>query len=478
MASSEIALTAHLMRRAGFGATRDELEEYVAKGYEATVEELLNTERVPGDLEDEDLFRRFHQDYYNLLQIQTCQVHWMYRMVNAKRPLEEKLALFWHGVFATSAQKLNQPRVVYRQIEMLRRYGLGSFRTLLTEVSKDAAMMYWLDNKDNHKDAVNENYGRELLELFSMGVGNYTEDDVRECARAFTGWTIQNPSWHTVRVARDAFWPYGRIAWQFEYRDDDHDDTEKTFLGHTGRWNGENILDIVCRQPATARFIARRLYNFFVADEPQVPAWETVPPRDPEAVDTLAKAFISYEYDIRSVLRVLFNSDFFKSATYAKVKGPVELAVGTVRLAGGHRFPDVADVNLREATRLMGQELLDPPSVEGWHTGAEWITTGSLVERVNFAIEQLADIDAPGVRSIINRIRAQGEDISPERLVDICLDLVGPLTVSNSTREELVAHAMPAGYIRFGSEDEASTSGERIKEMLQLIVGTREYQLV
>ena len=151
-------------------------------------------------------------------------------------------------------------------------------------------------------------------------------------------------------------------------------------LLHTDVYHMSHTLpdvDIAYRQLATARFISRHLYNFFVADEPQVPAWETVPPGDPEAVDTLAKAFISYEYDIRSVLRVLFNSDFCKSAAYAKVNGPVELAVGTVRLAGGHRFLEVADVNLGEATRLMGQELLDPPSVEGWHTGAEWMMHGS-----------------------------------------------------------------------------------------------------
>ena len=478
MSDGDIALIAHLMRRAGFGATRDELEEYVARGYEATVEELLRSEEAPVQLEDEDLIRRFHQDYYNFFQVESCQAHWMYRMINTKRPLEEKQALFWHGVFATSHRKLNQPRVVYRQIDMLRRYGMGSFRTLLREVSSDAAMMYWLDNKDSHKDAVNENYGRELLELFSMGVGNYTEEDVRECARAFTGWTIQNPGWHTARVSRDAFWPYGRIAWQFEYKSDDHDDTEKTFLGHRGRWNGEDIIDIICRQPATARFIARHLYNFFVADEPQVPAWQTVPPQDSQAVDTLAEAFVKYEYDTRSVLRVLFNSDFFKNAVFAKVKSPVELAVETARLAGGHRFPEMEDINLGLATTAMGQELLGPPSVEGWHTGMEWISTGSLVDRVNFAVDQLADIDRPGVRSIVNRIKALGEDVSPERLVHMCLDLIGPIKASESTRQELIAHASPSGNLRFGSESEAMDSARRVQEMLQLIVGTREYQLV
>ena len=160
-------------------------------------------------------------------------------------------------------------------------------------------MLFWLDNKDNHKDAVNENYGREILELFSMGVGNYTEVDVRQCSRAFTGWTIRNATLHTARVARDSVWPYGRLDWQFVYRADDHDDGTKSFLGHTGAFDGDEIIDIICRQPATARFIARHLYNFFVADEPQVPAWPTVPPRDPEAITTLMDALSKSSYDIR-----------------------------------------------------------------------------------------------------------------------------------------------------------------------------------
>src|SRR5262245_53359910 len=346
MAQHDIALMAHLLRRAGFGATREALERYVAKGYEATVEELLHPEDGPPALEDEDLIRRYHVDENSLMLIDSCQTYWLYNMVNTRRPLEEKIALFWHGVFATGYTKLNQPKQILRQIAMFRRCGLGNFHTLLTEVSKDPAMIFWLDNKDSHKEAVNENYGRELLELFSMGVGNYSEHDVRQCSRAFTGWTIHNASLHTARVARDSVWPYGRLDWQFEYREDDHDAAEKTFLGQVGAFNGEEIIDIICRQPATARFIARHLYNFFVADEPQVPAWQTVPPNDPEAIQILVDAIVTHDYDIRAVMRILFNADFFKRARFAKVKSPTELVVGTVRLAGGHRFPDVDDITL------------------------------------------------------------------------------------------------------------------------------------
>lgn len=478
MSQQDIALMAHLLRRAGFGATWEELERYVAQGYEATVEELLHPENAPPALEDEDLIRRYHVDMNSLMLIESCQAYWLYRMITTQRPLEEKMALFWHGVFATGYTKLNQPKQILTQIDMLRRHGLGSFRTLLLEVSKDPAMIFWLDNKDNHRGAVNENYGRELLELFSMGVGNYTEADVRQCSYAFTGWTIRNAALHTVRVARDSVWPYGRLDWQFGYQEDDHDDDQKAFLGHIGAFTGEDIIDIICRQPATARFIARHLYNFFVADEPPVPAWGTVPPRDPEAIQILQEAFVRYEYDIRSVLRVLFNGDFFKHARCTKVKSPAELVAGTVRLSGGHRFPEVEGITLALQTGYMGQQLLDPPSVEGWHTGAEWINTAALMNRVNFAAEHFADIDKPGVRAIIERVRAQGITLSPEQLVDACLALMGPLTVSEQTRQELVAHASAAGEVRFGPEEGAAPiAGERIQELLQLIVATREYQL-
>ena len=475
MAPQDIALMAHLLRRAGFGATREELERYVAQGYEATVEELLHPEDAPPALADEDLIRRYHVDENSLMLIDSCQTYWLYRMINTRRPLEEKLALFWHGVFATGYTKLNQPKAILNQIDMFRRYGLGSFRTLLLQLSQDPAMLFWLDNKDNHRDAVNENYGREILELFSMGVGNYTEADVRQCSRAFTGWTIRNATLHTARVARDSVWPYGRLDWQFVYRQDDHDDELKTFLGHTGAFDGEEIIDILCRQPATTRFICRHLYNFFVADEPQVPAWPTVPPRNAEAIATLMDAFTTSGYDIRAVLHVLFNSDFFKHATFAKVKSPADMVVSTVRLTGGHRFPAVEDIELALETGYMGQQLLDPPSVEGWHTGSEWINTVTLMARVNFASRQFADVDKPGVRAIIERIRAQGPRLSPAQLVDACLDLMGPLTVAESTRRELMAHATVEGDLDFGADDAAATA--RVRDMLQLIVSMREYQL-
>ena len=477
MANTDIALVAHLLRRAGFGATRDELEKYAAMDYEAIVEELLFPENAPSALEDEDLIRRYHADQSIADFIFSAQAYWVYRMINTRRPLEEKIALFWHGIFATGWTKSDDSRLVLNQIEMFRQYGLGSFKTLLVQVSKDPAMMFWLDNMDNHKDAVNENYGREILELFSMGVGNYTEDDVRQASRAFTGWTLRNVRFHAIAAEQNISEPYGRMDAHFEYLDHDHDDGEKTFLGQTAAFNGEDIIDFICEQPAARRFISRHLYNFFVADEPQVPAWETVPPRDPEAIQIVMDAFVENDYDIRSVLRVIFNSDFFKNATFNRVKSPAELTAGAARVAGTYGFPDPGDIDLGTDVGAMGQELLDPPSVEGWHTGKEWINSSSLVQRVNFAARQFSDVDSPGVRSIIDRISAGAASMPAERLVDSCLDLMGPLSVSEETRRELMAHVGAKGEVRFGEEDDARAAAARISETLQLIVSTREYQM-
>ena len=477
MRQNDLALLGHLLRRIGFGATRDELERYSAKGYEETVEELLHPEKVQPALEEEDLLRRFHVEYNGGAHVPQNRTYWLSRMINTKRPLEEKMALFWHGVFATGNSKLNQAKAVMDQLDMIRRHGLGSFHTLLVQLSKSPAMIFWLDNNNNHGDAVNENFGRELLELFSMGVGNYTEDDVRQASRAFTGWTMHDAEFQTFRVDQMLLEPFGWQDWRFEYRAYDHDDGEKTFLGHTGRFNGEDIIDIICQQPATARFVARHLYNFFVADEAQVPAWNTVPPRDPEAITTLSDAYFEHNFDIRSVLRVLFNSDFFKRATFARVKNPAELVVGTARMAGGYEIPEFSHLELATMTDNMGQKLIDPPSVEGWYTGKEWITTANLSQRVDFAVQQFSDVDRPGVRSIIDRIRAQGPTLTPQHLVEACLDQIGPIEVGEGTRQELIAHASSGGEVRFGTDEEDRLAVEQVKSVLQLIVSSPEYQL-
>ncbi len=463
MANQEIALMAHLMRRAGFGATRDELEILAAKGYDAVVDELLNPEEQP--VIDRTELLRYHPWTWKPGTLPGMgSAEWLWFMINTKRPLEEKMALFWHQLFATGVSKVDHYDEIVGMVATFREKGMGNYKELLLDMARNPAMIYWLDNCENHADAVNENWGRELLELFSMGVGNYTDVDVREASRAFTGWTIE------PKLPRG---PIGRHDWHFTYLSQDHDDGEKTFLGETGNLNGEDIINIVCEHPATANFVARHLYNYFVADEAQVPAWAVTPPKDQDAIDALADAFIESNYDIRATLKVLFNSDFFKNARFARLKNPAEVVVGTLKLVGGYEFPAPGLGELSRQPQYMGQDLLNPPSVEGWHTGVEWINSGSLMRRINFTADLLGDTSRPGVQNIINRLKSQGE-LTPGAFVDTCLDLMGPLEISQETRQELVDHASVSGALGWGGNKD-SASADRVSEMLQLIVSLRDY---
>jgi uncharacterized protein (DUF1800 family) len=465
MPDNDIALLSHLLRRAGFGASRAELEVLAAQGYEATVEALLHPENQP-EVDEDVMYRYFPHLEAPAAPVQG-QTHWMYRLITTRRPLEEKMVLFWHHLFATGNSKVDNPPELVQQVAMFRRHGLGSYRDLLVELAKNPAMIYWLDNNGNHRGAINENWGRELMELFSMGVGNYSEDDIKEASRAFTGWTI------APKLPRQ---PLGRFHWGFQYKPEDHDDGVKTFLGRTGRFNGEDIIDIIVQQPSTARFLSRHLYNFFVADEPQVPSWNITPPRDPAAIRTLEQAYFDSHYDIRAILRVLFLSDFFKAARFARVKSPAELVISTVRLAGNFAAPRPGFQDLAAECAYQGQELLNPPSVESWHTGTEWIDGGALVQRVNFAARFLGDTTLPGVRAIIDTLKARGT-LSPAAFVDACLDLLGPLEVGEQTYAELLAQAESEGELCWDKEQDVKTSEHRIGVMLALISASREYQL-
>ena len=465
MASQEeIALMAHLMRRAGFGASRAELEERCARGYEATVEELLN----PGDdsgIDEDELYRYFPQFESSLAPV-AAQTEWVYRMVNTRWPLKEKMALFWHQLFATGNSKVDNPPELLAQIGMFRQEGLTNFPNLLVKLAQNPAMIYWLDNNGNHYGSINENWGRELLELFSMGVGHYSEEDIKEASRAFTGWTLG------TKPPRQ---PVGRFYWNFEFKPEDHDYGEKEFLGHTGNFDGDDIIDIIVKQEDTARFLARHLYNFFVADEPQVPAWNITPPNDEAAIDTLVKAYMDSDADIKSILRALFNSDFFKNARFQHVKSPAELVVSTVRMAGNYNQPRTGFPLLAFECGWQGQELMNPPSVESWHTGSEWIDGGALVRRVNFAAKLLSDTSLPGVKAIVAGLKERGT-LSPAEFVRACLDLVGPVEVDDGTFQELLTHAQEGGDVRWDSEDAAAESEKRTGVMLALIAATREFQ--
>ena len=472
MPDQDVGLMAHLLRRAGFGASRDEIEAKAAEGYDATVAALLDPQAQPSI--DEDLMLRYHPIYYHAGAIEVNTQIWLFRMINSPRQLEEKMSLLWHMIFCAGHSKIDSGEEMGRMIEMFREHGMGNFRELLVRLSSNPGMMYYLDNSESHKAAINENYGRELLELFSLGVGkddnfNYSEDDVKACAHAFTGWNVA-PVYPPF--------PYGRSPWEFRFDPADHDDSEKTFLGETGPWNGQDIIDIICKQPATARFVARHLYNYFVADEVPVPSWRQTPPRDPEAIRLLEQAYFDSGYEISAMLKVLFTSDFFKSegVRYAKVKNPAEMVAGTLRMVEDHKDIKPGMFEISQEPKYMGMDLLNPPTVEGWHTGHEWIDSGTLVERINFASDNLGNTELPGVQSMIGRLMAQGEVLSPEGLVNGCLDLLGPLAVTDDTRKELVTHSQRGGDLRHGTGPEQSEFTRRAGEMLQMIGATSEFQ--
>ncbi len=448
---TDISLIGHLLRRAAFGAPASQLEQMCSTGYDALVDKILEIDqscRLP-----EDLFDRFNIEHSAGEGFKGSSARWIYRMINSPFPIEEKVALMWHGRFATGSSKVANSLMMYAHMNMLRDFGLGNFKTLLQQLSRSPATLWWLDQQMNHTDAVNENYGRELLELFSMGRGNYSEEDVRSAARSFTGWTIEQT------IPR---YPGGWFDIDFVYRDDDHDHSQKEFLGETGDFNGDDIIDIVVRQPATGRFVATTICRFFLSDDP-----------DERAIDTLAQAYFDSGYEIREVIRTLFKSTFFKESDFQRVKCPAELVVGTIQLTEELRDPyEFGIEHLVKWTASMGQELLNPPTVEGWHMGHEWIDSAFLIERVNFASDRLGNPSAPGVANMINRIRSDRTDIIAADLIDACLYEMGCLRLEENSRTAIVNE--------LGLQESISCDSQLddvANKVFQLIAASPEYQM-
>lgn len=453
--STDVGLMGHLMRRAAFGAPASVLEKRAEKGYEAIVEDLINVDKF-ARLE-EDLLERFYIQHADEEATRWTAARWMYRMINSERPLEEKVALMWHGVFATGYAKVTNNPMMRAHYEMMRDHGMGNFQTLLVHLARDPAMIYWLDQQMNHAEAANENFGRELLELFSMGRGNYSEDDVKACARAFTGWT------KAQTIPR---YPTGFFNSEFIYIEEDHDDGEKTFLGETGNFNGEDIIEIIVRHAATAQFVASEMYSFFVSDDP-----------DQDAIDQIAQVYTDSKYEISDVLRFLFNADFFKEAMFKSVKSPAEVVAGTAILAGRHTGSyEFGLTDMTKKTTIMGQELLNPPTVEGWHTGREWIDSSYLVERVNFASEVMGDIAAPGVSAMIDRITQGRDAVTPEDLLEACLYELGCLQLRDSSKQILLEELNIDGAIECQPTSNRPEFNDAVAQMFRLIVASREYQ--
>ena len=397
------ASAAHLLQRAGFGGSPEEIAALTALGPREAVRRLVRWQSVPEDfvafdesgLHDPslepfpasrpaatDAAKRDGQSigvaakpagnrrlqpvtnkFFYWLRASRLETHrlsywWAQRMLVTTRPLQEKMALFWHGHFATSEEKVRDYRKMLRQNMLLREKGNGSFRELLIGVAQDPAMLAYLDAGVNVKGAPNENFAREIMEMFTLGVGHYSEQDIREAARAFTGWNAQDLQF-TIDASR-------------------HDDSIKRVLGREGPLDGVDVIDTLLAQPAAGEFIAGKIYTYFVRQE-----------LSPVLRTELGARFRASRYDIAELLETIFLSrDFYSKASVAsRVRPPVELVVSTYRLAGLSQVPGVPDFN--EATESLGQKLFYPPTVAGWAQGRSWITPGLLIARSNFAYDMV-----------------------------------------------------------------------------------------
>jgi uncharacterized protein (DUF1800 family) len=332
----------------------------------------------------------------SVLETNRVTYWWANRMLTSPRPLQEKMAIFWHGHYAANEPKVRDYRKLLAELQLYENHGTGNFRDLMVSMAQDPGMLTFLDAGVNVKGAPNENFAREIMEMFTMGVGNYTEKDIREAARAFTGWNY--------------------VDLKFVVNKDQHDDGVKTFLGKTGNFDGVQIIDIIMQQPVTADYIAGKLYRFFVRDNPS-----------PELQKKLGSVLRDNHYEIAPLLEAMFLSrDFYSSASVGThIKSPVELAVSTYKKLGLENIPGEPDFN--SATAALGQRLFSPPTVAGWAGGRSWITPGLLLERGNFARDVLfPDINfiAPDrvaaseeVRRVANRIR-EGMDITTATIPD------------------------------------------------------------
>ena len=402
---------AHLIERAGFGATPEEIARVAAMTPELAVNSLVNYETIdasalkpfdesgiwdpgmdPFPPSRAEAVRRAREHgeglgekvlapgtqrrlqpvvdkfFYSLtannIETQRLGLWWANRMIASPRPLEEKLTLFWHGHFATGQNKVRDYRMMLQQNRMLRANASGTLRDLLVGILKDPGMLVYLDNGENVKSHPNENFGRELLELFSMGVGNYSERDVREAARAFTGWTND--------------------VLTYKFDTEQHDFGEKTFLGRTGPLNGEDIIDTILAQPVTGEYMAGKLYRYFVRDE-----------ISSDVKADLGRSFRASGYQIKPLMRrMLLSKDFYSTPSVAtQIKSPVHLVVSTYKKMGLREIPTIPDFG--RMTGGLGQTLFEPPNVAGWAGGRTWITPATLLQRGNL----FRDVMFPDVKS-------------------------------------------------------------------------------
>ncbi len=394
------ATAAHLLRRAGFSAPPKELDRVVAQGFTATIDELTNFEAV----DDFEMEAGLAAEAYELTRVnQNNRVlangynmnrWWLYRMIHSRRQLLEKMVLFWHDHFATSISEVRfvrastgEPLLMIQQ-DLFRRQALGNFKEMIREIARDPAMLLWLDNFQNIAEEPNENWSRELLELFTMGVDQYTQTDIQEASRAFTGWTFE-------RNRRDL----NNFDFEFEFVPQLHDFGQKTFLGRTGAWDGDDIIDIVFDQDVVARFISRKLWEFFAYPEPS-----------DQLISELARVFRESGYELRPLLSAVFRHPEFYSerSRRALMKSPTEMLVNFMR-----------EMELGKPSLLplysgrMTQYLFAPPDVGGWTSGVGWVNTSTLLSRFNFFNDALTyrggrpDVAPAASISMRGRIRVE-----------------------------------------------------------------------
>lgn len=383
---------AHLYRRAGFGPTLPEMDRALDADMDTCVTQLMDVDTAPGGLDNLMQIVRTELVRFDD-NLETAQSFWLYRMIASDQIFEEKVALFWHYHFATANYKVQSPTYMYRQYETLRDNGLGRFDDLLLAVARDPAMLIWLDNQSNRREQPNENFARELLELFTMGPGAYSETDIREAARAFTGWHREGD--------------------RFVFRENQHDAGEKTFLGQTGPWNGDDIIRLAAARPETARFLARKMLSFFVMPEPSE-----------EAIAALAAVYDESDHHLGTMLGVLLRSRlFYSEAAYRSlIRSPIEMVVGSIRLLDANSNRDMA----LPAMLNMGQELFNPPDVKGWDGGEAWINTVTTLERANFLNNLLmrSPVKVEGRdHLLLQRLKDQGLR-QPAEVIDYLLSMI------------------------------------------------------
>ncbi len=396
----------HLLRRAGFGASSAELDQYRKLGLSGTVDRLIDYESVDNSALENRL-KSYNLDPNKYADLARW---WALRMIYTARPLEEKMTLFWHGLLTSAVSKVGRSNPMFVQNQFLRANALGSFPDILKGISKDPAMMVWLDLETNRKGHANENYARELMELFSMGVGNYTEQDVRESARAFTGW-----------VVRRKLSAPGAYDFESAFVPRFHDTGSKTFLGQTGNFNGDDVVDIIVKEPVSAQFITRKLFSFFVYPNPT-----------DDELKPFVDVYTSSKYSIRAVMKAILSSDVFYSprAYRALVKSPAELVAGTARVLGA----EVDGRGLPQLMSLMGQQLFNPPNVAGWPGGPAWLTSGTWLARLNFANRVAASVGPPSLVALLGALAAKRKNVPavylplPTAGASTPADVVGRLT--------------------------------------------------